>query len=185
MDENGYSQAETMLIKEIFEEHGKYLRNELRKKISKLRLNRSNNLSFSVDYNIVAENSFPKLEMEFTNYGRFIEIRWHNITRNRKALFPQKTETAAEPRNVCSPLHQAGLKGAAHRNKPDKHLVTVRCTLPFGFLLLFLQTLPVRCTCPTKGVFKNSVLSKKKTNSFYGVLINSKIVTFEPKVILL
>jgi len=25
MDENVYSQAETMLIKEIFEEHGKYL----------------------------------------------------------------------------------------------------------------------------------------------------------------
>jgi len=117
MDENGYSQAETMLIKEIFEEHGKYLRNELRKKISKLRLNRSNNLSFSVDFNIVAENSFPKLEMEFADYVPFIEIRWHNITRNRKALFPQKTETAAEPRNVCSPLHQAGLKGAAHHNK--------------------------------------------------------------------
>ena len=104
MDENVYLQAETMLIKEIFEEHGKYLRNELRKKISKLRLNRSNNLSFSVDYNIVAENSFPKLEMEFADYGRFIEIRWHNITRNRKALFPQKTETAAAPRNVCSHL---------------------------------------------------------------------------------
>jgi len=65
MDENVYSQAETMLIKVIFDEHGKYLRNELRKKISKLRLNRSNNLSFSVDYNIVAENSFPKLDFEF------------------------------------------------------------------------------------------------------------------------
>jgi hypothetical protein len=37
MDENVYSQAETMLIKEIFEEHGKYRRNELRKKISKFR----------------------------------------------------------------------------------------------------------------------------------------------------
>jgi hypothetical protein len=79
MDENVYSQAETMLIKEIFEEYGKYLRNELRKKISKLGLNRSNNLSFSVDYNIVAENSFPRLEMEFAYYGRFIEIHWHNI----------------------------------------------------------------------------------------------------------
>ena len=94
MDENVYSQAETMLIKEIFEEHGKYLRNELRKKISKLRLNRSNNLSFSVDYNIIAENSFPKLEMEFADYGRFIEIRWHKITRNRKSLSQNSTNKA-------------------------------------------------------------------------------------------
>jgi hypothetical protein len=94
MDENVYSQAETMLIKEIFEEHGKYLRNELRKKISKLRLNRSNNLSFSVDYKIVAENSFPKLEMEFADYGRFIEIRWHNITRNRKVFSQNSTNKA-------------------------------------------------------------------------------------------
>jgi hypothetical protein len=94
MDENVYSQAEKMLIKEIFEEHGKYLRNELRKKISKLRLNRSNNLSFSVDYNIVAENSFPKLEMEFADYGRFIEIRWHNISRNRKTFSQNSTNKA-------------------------------------------------------------------------------------------
>jgi len=80
MDESVYSQAKTMLIKDIFEEHGKYLRNELLKKISKSRLNRSNNLSFSIDFNILAENSFPKLEMEFADYGRFIKIRWHKIT---------------------------------------------------------------------------------------------------------
>ena len=31
--------------------------------------------------------------------------------------FLQKEGIAAAPRNVCSHLHQAGLKGAAHRNK--------------------------------------------------------------------
>ena len=82
MDENVYSQAETMLIKEIFEEHGKYLRNELRKKISKLRLNRSNNLSFSVDYNIVAENSFPKLEIELPDQS----LSWRKFRYLSKAL---------------------------------------------------------------------------------------------------
>jgi hypothetical protein len=32
--------------------------------------------------------------MEFADYGRFIEIRWHNITRNRKALSQNSTNKA-------------------------------------------------------------------------------------------
>jgi hypothetical protein len=32
--------------------------------------------------------------MEFADYGRFIEIRWHKITRNRKALSQNSTNKA-------------------------------------------------------------------------------------------
>lgn len=85
--ETNYSKVELHFIDEQLEIHGKYMKALLQKELKKRKIGTSGSkLRSSLAHRVTKHGADPVLELSFYSYGRAIEIRWHKMRRNAKAI---------------------------------------------------------------------------------------------------
>ena len=82
MDGN-YTDIELLFIREVLDQHGKFLTNLLKEQIKRRRLKDSGQLLESLAYKTDPRSANPTLNVSFFSYGRAVEIRWHKMRKNQ------------------------------------------------------------------------------------------------------
>jgi len=81
-----YNEVELLFIREILDQHGEFIIDELHDKIKKLKLRNSGELTDSLDYKVSKYGVDPVLQISFFGYGRAIEIQFHKLRKNRASF---------------------------------------------------------------------------------------------------
>ncbi len=82
--ENATPESETVFVREVLDYHGKYLIDRMQRHISKHKIYFDGHLYKSLSYSIASDSHKPTLNIHFLSYGRALEIRFFQRSRNTK-----------------------------------------------------------------------------------------------------
>lgn len=101
MDNTDFTQEEVSQIREILQEHGNDLKQRLKSRLNELNLRKTGKLHDSVDFSIEGDEKSQQIQMSFSDYGRYMEIRFYQMSRNRKILsLAGKRKETKEPKKA-------------------------------------------------------------------------------------